>query len=520
MIEWLYSKLFPPKNNEESQEQQKMSFKLTPLDSFSVSFITIDNLNIDVSTLQAAIPAIKSEIKQLQNKLDSLNKNQPKYLKSQLNDIISKQNSSTGNKINFVSDELRTNAIIIHLYNKSLDKFKKYQIKFHENSIYYCNQMIEFVQNAINNNYPIKINYNGFIQKIRDYVSPTKNKDIVKINNLSKALYKMTNSSSKSLWSTTTTNYNQIPTAKQVLQTLKSQLQFFESTSRYMKDGPFDITFESYITEDSLIMSHYNEILHEMSLFEYTKALEDLFEMTKSVSSTFGLAYLDLINKNGNCKASQNEIAEFLIIFYASTRFFFNQVTVQLPYLLTNDLSSSNFIKNCTLIQSMTPRELKVVGHVFLPCQLDKNIVDVFMDNIELKKSLEYFKLIPFFNSPLDIAYFANKAISIFNKQIYINIYLNKKCNGDPNGKVPGIKYKSDSGNEIDDSSDFNCDIAIAFDDLFTLFYMAMAIQPPPNAPALKVFLHAFGGFQMSQEIDYSSTTLQAAVDFISNMKH
>lgn len=513
MIEWLYLKLFPPKNSEENQEQQKMSFKLTPLDSFSVNFINIDNLNIDISHLQSAIPAIKSTIKQLQNKLDSLNKSQSKYLKSQLTDL------NDSHKKNFISDEARTNAIMIHLYNKSLDKLKKRQINFHEQSIHYCNQMIEFVQNTIDNNYPIRIDYNGFIQKVNDYVSPTKNNEIIKMNNLSKALYKMaSSSSSKSLW-TTTNNFNQTPTAKQVLQTLKSQLPFFDNSSRYMKDGPFDIYFESYITSDQLIMARYNEILHDMSLFEYTKALEDLFEMTKSVSSTFGLAYMDLINKSGNCKASQSEIAEFLIIFYASTRFFFNQVTIQLPYLLTNDLSTSNFLKNCTVIQSMTPRELKAVEHVFLPFQLDKNIKEVFLENKELTKSLDYFQLIPFYNSPLDIAYLANKAINIFNRQIFINIYLNKKCNGDPNGKVPGIKYKSDSDTEIEDSSDFNCDIAIAFDDLFTLFYMAMAISPPPNAPALKVFLHAFGGFQMSQEIDYSSTTIQAAIDFISSMK-
>ena len=163
MIEWLYLKLFPPKNSEENQEQQKMSFKLTPLDSFSVNFINIDNLNIDISHLQSAIPAIKSTIKQLQNKLDSLNKSQSKYLKSQLTDL------NDSHKKNFISDEARTNAIMIHLYNKSLDKLKKRQINFHEQSIHYCNQMIEFVQNTIDNNYPIRIDYNGFIQKVNDY---------------------------------------------------------------------------------------------------------------------------------------------------------------------------------------------------------------------------------------------------------------------------------------------------------------------------------------------------------------
>ena len=384
MFEWLYLKLFPPKNTEENQEQQKMSLKLTPLDSFSVSFINIDDLKTDVSNLQAAAAAIKSVVKQLQNKLDSLNKAQLKYQKSQLTDILSKQNSNNVKNKIYISDEIRTNAIIIHLYNKNLDKLQKKQVKFHEESINYCNQMIEFVQNVIDNKYPIKIDYNGFIQKINDYVSPTKNEDIVKHNNLSKALYKMSTSSSKSLSPSilfdSLSNSNQIPTAKQVLQILKSQLPSFDSKSRYMKDGPFDIAFESYINADPLIMSHYNEILNEMSLFEYSKALEDLFEVTKSVSSTFGLAYLDLINKNGNCKASQSEIAEFLIIFYASTRFFFNQVTIQLPYLLTNDLSTSNFLKNCTLIQTMTPRQLNAVGNIFLPIQLDKPIIEVFME--------------------------------------------------------------------------------------------------------------------------------------------
>lgn len=526
MLEWIYSKLFPQKNNEDDKEQQRISFKLTPLDPFSVSFINIDDLNFNASQLQAAIPAIKSEIKLLQSKLDSLNKSQNKYLKSQLSDIISKQKENQTRP--FLSNEIRSNAILVHLYNKSLDKLKKHQIKFLDESIFYCNQMIDFIQNIIDQKYPIKIDYNGFIKKINDYISPTQNQDIVKISNLSKALYKMSNCSSPILVSSIP-DFNQIPTAKQVFQTLKSQLPQFDKKSRYMRQTVFDTAFELYICNDQMIMSQYNKILNEMSLFEYTKALEDLFEITKSISSTFGLSYVDNINKNGNNngKISQNEIAEFLVVFYASTRYFFNQVTIQLPYLLTNDLSASNFLKNCISIQSMTPRELKAVSNVFLPHQLDKTVREIFSENKKLKRTLDYFQLITFYNSPLDIAYFGNKAINIFNREIYINIYLNKKCNGDPNEKVPGIKYSSDSDsdseadlisdNENDSSSEFNCDIAIAFDDLFTLFYMAMAIRPPPNAPALKVFLNAFGGFQMSQEIDYSSTTLQAAIDFISN---
>ncbi|OHT00746.1 hypothetical protein TRFO_32479 [Tritrichomonas foetus] len=465
MFDFIKSLIYSPASTNETPMERK-ALILTPVDEFSVSFIEIGNWNDKRdSHLSYAIPAIKSCVKNIQNKLDAFKKSPAKRL-VQADKIL--------------SEEQRNNAIIVNLYNKTLDKSETYQIKIYEEALFYCEQMVNFIQNVIDHNYPIKVDYNNFIKKINEFIGkPSK---ITKYNLLIKFLYKKTSNPPNP----------SAPTIKTVRQELKNAIPLYNETTQYIQENDFDEVFEKFISSNETIMKTYSEILNSMSLFEYTKALDDLYALTKDISKSLGIP------------EKTDENVEFWIVFYTSTRYFFNQVTIQLPYLLSNNLSAHNFIKNCDKIHFKTPKELRASPKIFLPSQYETPVREVFENNEKLQKAVNYLRLIQFFNCPLDIASLADSAISLFNQIININLYLNKYCDGNPDANIPEEVLKSDS--------------MIAFDDLFTFFYMGLSIYPPANATALNVFLQAFGHFTQSQSIEYASTTLQAAVRFICDL--
>lgn len=513
-------------DQEDAQENEITKFELTPLDQFSVSFIQIDVkpqpnfwLSIVGPKLQDAIPSISNTIKSIQSKIDNLHKTKPKYLIRPNFSEVSNPQIRTKKEFQ-ITDTMRWYWIYMDLYNQSLDSISNTQIDINRQALFYCNQMLEFIQNVIDREYSIQVDYTGFIQKINDFTSPKTNQSIIKQVKLSKSLYNLVSIHNPK---SEAPNVSRIPTAKQTFNSLKSVLHLFDKYSKYIGWSDFDTTFELYITNDSNIMERYEKIMNKMSLFEYPQAINELFELTGSIAATLGVNFISEVDK---VQTTNIENDAFWIIYYASTRYFFNQVCIQLPYLLSNDLSISAFIKNCDFIQHRTPTQLKAVPHVFLPSQMNLTVEEIFTKNPRLNKALEYLSMAQFLNSPLDLAMVVNKAIEIFNIEIYLNMYKNKTCNSDPNAQVPGININENgefigfrSLNEQDETIGHSSDLMTAFDDLFTFFYMALAMQPPPNAQAVRVFLQAFGSFGQSQQIDYASTTLQAGIDYICNYK-
>ena len=447
-------------NQEEELIQERRTLELTPLDSFSVNFINIGKWEDKKDkSIDYAIPAIDTCLKSINSKKSILQKNPPK-LYQQIENIN--------------SEKQRNCAILIDLYNRYLLKIEKYKLKLYDNSINYCTQLKKFIENVLEHNYPIKVDYNGFTKKINEYIE--KSPKVKKYNIFVKHLYKRISVPS-------------IPNAlnqKEILKAITKVMPEYIEEAKFIQENSFDAVFEDFIKENKSFLQTYNEILSEMSLFEYNKSLEDLLDLTKQIAKK---VEVDDEDKN-----------EYWIIFHASVRYFFNQVTVQLPYILTNDLSAENFIKNCDIIQSKSPKELKAQRNIFLLSQYETPISTIFFSNEKLVQGIEYLRSIQFYNSPLDIAFLADKALSMFKEVIIENLYRNKNFNGDPNIPVP---------------KDVNLTTILAFDDIFTFFYMGLSIYPPANATALLVFLVSFGKFDQIPSIEYASTTLQAAVRYI-----
>jgi hypothetical protein len=134
----------------------------------------------------------------------------------------------------------------------------------------------------------------------------------------------------------------------------------------------------------------FQQILKKIRKFKYSEALQKLREGVENFGkSEFGM-------KNF-------ESTTFVILYDASERYLFDLVTIALPCLLRNDMSTAKFVRHREIIKGRTPAELHTDEVIFMPDQRSQKVTELFEKSVELRRGMEYFSSIQFYSSPLEI---------------------------------------------------------------------------------------------------------------------
>jgi len=458
MFKWIFGGS-EPENQIPLINRQQM--KLTPLSSFSVPFISINSWDSIDNNIKKNIYYIQKKITMFEQKLEYHNKYPPKTIPF---------------PVQIKNQSQRMFAINVFIYNRHIGKAYEYQKSLYNEGIVYSKEMEVFANNVIANSYPVAIDINGFLNELTIYV--TNNPKYQKLVSQSQILEKKCVAPPNVV----------PPTTKQLNDNLSSIAKEFDTYSIYIEESGFDTVFADYV--EAFNKQHFDEMLNYLSYFEYEKALSKLKDYSFSLGDSL--------------KIPEDDFARNNILLFTAARYLFARVAIEYPYILSNDLSTKSFLKTCEYIQTLTPKCLKAVKYIFKPSQYEKSVIAVFSDDKYLRESLSCIGLIQFHYCAIDIANLAVKAISYLKQFIIINTYINKKCKGDENCALP---------------DEISGDGMIAFDELFAVFYMAIACNPPANSIAIGVFLKAFGNFEHNGSLDYASTSLQAAISFICEFK-
>ena len=454
------------KGDENIPPIHKQSMKLNPLSEFSVQFISIAEWE--------KAPEINKQLKKnmwyLNKALQTNKQNLDSHLKypPKLNPLLKTENIQT--------EDQRQYQILLTLSNEYYNEIFEEQKNLYEKAIDLIQEMINFCDNIIANSYPVSVDTTKFLDAIQ---RKTNDQDKIKLQNKRKNAFQQLikiNSSKQ-----------QAPppiTSKQLIQAIDKAMEKFDIDAKFMSESEFDDVYEDFANVE--LKEEFDDLLSLISNFEYARALSNLAKNVEKLLESFKINI-------------ETESDKYYIVYYSAVRYLFSRVTIELPYILTNDLLTKSFLSNSEYIQQQTPNHLNALSYLFLPSQYNKTLNEIFHGDKYLSEAIDWLSLLQFHSSPIDIARLAANAINVLNTFIGRSIYINKTMHGDENAQVPD--------NAISES--------LCFDDIFTLFYMAFAVNPPANSIAISEFLHAFGKFHQSGTLDYASTTIQAAIEFI-----
>jgi hypothetical protein len=419
----------------------------------------------DTARIKKACCSIEVRIRALQKKIDALKKSHPEPYPR-----------CSGWK----SFDHFLGQIYISIYNRTQEKLFNRQVHRYRQATDRLNEIQAFCQAVLSTTFSITVDVRGFLTAVDQSVERP---DVCEV--IHRAALKSLRAKLPQICPLP------IPTARTVKAALQRVQGSFNTALGYLLDSDFDCELRGYLQAGHAQTFH--KILDAITQFEYIPARRLLRAAVET------LAKSDL-------QIQDNDKTSFLIVYNASTRYLFDLVTLELPFVLRNDMSIAKFVRHCEIIRNRTPAELLADDAIFMPEQRSQTVVQLFTESQELREAAAYLFTLQFFSSPLDIAYYGLQAIAVFTRSIATQIYRNKHCGSDPTAAIPPVAITELSS-------------VVAFDHIFTYLYMAIAIDPPANALAIGEYLKAFGAFEESRRLEYASTSIQAAVEYIRNLK-
>ena len=446
----------------------KQSMNLKPLSEFSVPFISVTEWEKAAESnkqLQKNMWYLNKALQTNKQNLDNHMKRPPKLFPLLKAETIR-------------CDDQRYYQVLVTLSNEYVNDAFEEQKSSYEKSIDLINEMIDFCDNVIENKHPVSVDIKQFLDALN---KTTNDQDKIKLTN--KRIYAFQQLIKKN------SSKQQPPpavTSKQLIQAIYKAIPKFDIDAKYMSEGEsdFDDVYENYANSE--LKEEYDVLLDLISQFQYKRALDCLHENVIKLLQSFNI-YVENDEK-------------YFLVFYSAVKYLFSRVTIESPYILENGLESK-FFSNCDYLQHQTPNQLQALKYLFPPSQYNRTLNDIFHSDQLLAKAIDWISLLNFHSSPINIARLAANAISVLNVYIARSIYINKTMKGDESAEIP---------------ENLNMEMgAICFDDIFTLFYMSFAVEPPANSIAIRDYLNAFGKFTQSGTLDYASTTIQATIKHI-----
>jgi len=181
-------------------------------------------------------------------------------------------------------------------------------------------------------------------------------------------------------------------------------------------------------------------------------------------------------------------------------RLFFDLMYIHEPKILSETHSTVSFIKNCNNYRYMTPSELEITEGIFTELQKTQPFTKIDSSLKLFHDAVELIMMVQFFNNPIDLVY------SLFQSMQRFDLIMKRNSLEPKMGSYISV---------LDEESIARLQIAMSFDDFFSIFYSAISVSPPSNPFRIRDFLVMFSGVKMTPPMTYAASLFSAGVSHL-----
>ena len=192
-----------------------------------------------------------------------------------------------------------------------------------------------------------------------------------------------------------------------------------------------------------------------------------------------------------------------VVLVCAIYRIFFDQMYLLYPNVMLEHQPLQMFIKNCNKFRYMTPAELDVAEGIFTDQQKNQPFTTIDATVDLFHQAVEYIMVVQFYTNPLDLVY------SLFNSMQKFNLIMKRNSLEPKMGVLVSV---------IDEETIAKLQLAMSFDDFFSIFYAAISVSPPSNPLSIRDFLVAFSQLKMEPSMAYAASLFSAGVSHLQSV--
>jgi hypothetical protein len=192
-----------------------------------------------------------------------------------------------------------------------------------------------------------------------------------------------------------------------------------------------------------------------------------------------------------------------VILVCAIYRIFFDQMYILYSNVMLEQQPLQMFIKNCNMFRYMTPAELDITEGIFTEQQKKQPFTTIDATVDLFHQAVEYIMVVQFYTNPFDLVY------SLFNSMQKFNLIMKR------NSLEPKMGVLVSA---IDEETIAKLQLAMSFDDFFSIFYAAISISPPANPLSIRDFLIAFSQVKMEPSMTYAASLFSAGVSHLQSV--
>ena len=184
-------------------------------------------------------------------------------------------------------------------------------------------------------------------------------------------------------------------------------------------------------------------------------------------------------------------------------RIFFDEMYLIHPKMMMEQQPLQMFIRNCNKFRYMTPAELDVTEGIFTDQQKRQPFTTIDATVDLFHQAVEYIMVVQFYTNPLDLVY------SLFNSMQKFNLIMKRNSLEPKMGVYVSV---------IDEETIAKLQLAMSFDDFFSIFYAAISVSPPSNPLIIRDFLVAFSQVKMDPPMAYAASLFSAGVSHLQSV--
>lgn len=183
------------------------------------------------------------------------------------------------------------------------------------------------------------------------------------------------------------------------------------------------------------------------------------------------------------------------------SRVLFDLCYIHDPTRITFAADSEKFFSNCSYIASFSPKALDVSAHLFTPQQMDTPMISLVREDPHIRDISSNLASLQFYTCPTDILHKLQSILTGMDdlaRLKQLETKLGQFANMIEQDKVKQKKVQF-----------------MSFDDLMSIFFSILAVDPPRNAVALCEWLDAVPDVSVSQQLKYAKSAFIGAVQHI-----
>ena len=205
---------------------------------------------------------------------------------------------------------------------------------------------------------------------------------------------------------------------------------------------------------------------------------------------------------NGIISSFKTNDAQKIVLCCSIYRILFDEVYIRYPQMMLED-PLPMFIRNCNKFRYMSPAELDVTEGIFTEQQKSQPFTTIDATVDLFHQAVEYIMVVQFYTNPLDLVY------SLFLSMQKFNLIMKRNSLEPKMGVYVSV---------IDEETIAKLQLAMSFDDFFSIFYAAISVSPPSNPLAIRDFLVAFSQIKMDTPMAYAASLFSAGISHLQSV--